>query len=81
MFLPGSRIRSVADPHHFNVDPELAFHFYADPNHPTFHFHADLDPAPQQSMVMRICDLWSSDPPGLHVCLHASTFVSVHGPL
>jgi hypothetical protein len=45
---PRSRIRSVADPHHFNVDPDLAFHFYADPD-PTFNFYADPDPVRQQT--------------------------------
>jgi hypothetical protein len=48
----------VADPHHFNADPDLAFHFNADPHHfnedpdPAFrfnadphHFNADPDPA------------------------------------
>ncbi len=60
----------VADPHHFNADPDLApaFHFNgADPD-PTLHFNADPDPDPTiTSMriririlllikVMRICD-------------------------
>jgi hypothetical protein len=40
----------VADPHHFNVDPdpEPAFHFYMDPD-PAFHVNAYPDPAPYQS--------------------------------
>jgi hypothetical protein len=40
----------VADPrpHHFNADPDLAFHLNADP---------DPDPAPHQ--VLGICDHWS----------------------
>jgi hypothetical protein len=39
--------RSVADPHHFDVDPDpgLACHFAADPD-PVFHFDADPDPDP-----------------------------------
>ncbi len=37
----------VADPHHFNADPEpSSFHYNADPD-PAFHFYAD--PAPHQS--------------------------------
>jgi hypothetical protein len=51
---------SVADPHHFNTDPDLTFHsdssadpdpaFYsnADPD-PAFHSNADTDPASHQS--------------------------------
>ncbi len=46
------------------ADPDPALLFDADPD-PTFHFNADPDPAPQQ--VMRICDYWSTDPPGLHL--------------
>ncbi len=38
----------VADPHHFNADPDLAFHLNA---------NADPDPAPHQ--VLGICDHWS----------------------
>ncbi len=34
----------VADPHHFNADPDPAFHFNADPDL-AFHFNADPDPA------------------------------------
>jgi hypothetical protein len=47
---------SVADPHHFNVDLDPAFHFNAGP---------DLDPASplQKDMYLR---LLSIDPPGLH---------------
>ena len=38
-------IHRVADPHHFNADPDPAFHLSADPD-PAFHFNAnpDLDP-------------------------------------
>jgi hypothetical protein len=38
---------SVADPHHFDADPDLApaSHFDADPD-PTFQFDADADPDP-----------------------------------
>ncbi len=43
----------VADPHHFNADPDPAFHFNGDP-YPAFHFSADPDPAPHQ--VLGICD-------------------------
>jgi hypothetical protein len=35
---------SVADPHHFDPDPDPACHFVADPN-PDCHFGADPDPA------------------------------------
>ncbi len=35
---------SVADPHHFDPDPNPACHFDADPD-PAYHFNADLDPA------------------------------------
>jgi hypothetical protein len=40
-------LRSVADPHHFDVDPDpvLLSHFDADP-YPAFHFDADPDPDP-----------------------------------
>ncbi len=40
----------VADPHHFNANPDPAFHFNANPD-PAFHFNADLgqDPAPHRS--------------------------------
>jgi hypothetical protein len=43
----GSR---VADPHHFNAEPDPAFFFNAasDPD-PAFHLNADPDPAPHQS--------------------------------
>jgi hypothetical protein len=34
----------VADPHHFNADPDPAFNYNADPD-PAFHFSADPDPA------------------------------------
>jgi hypothetical protein len=34
----------VADPHHFNADPDPAFRFNADPD-PAVHFKADPDPA------------------------------------
>jgi hypothetical protein len=40
----------VSEPHHFNADPD-----------PSFHFHADLDPAPIK--VTQICDHL---PPGRH---------------
>jgi hypothetical protein len=35
----------VADPHHFDADPDPAFHFNANPD-PDFHFNADPDPDP-----------------------------------
>ena len=36
---------SVADPHHFDADPDPAFHFDADPDlDPTLHVDADPDP-------------------------------------
>jgi hypothetical protein len=43
----------VADPHHFNADPDpdQAVRFNANPD-PAFRFHADPDPAPYQ------CDLY-----------------------
>jgi hypothetical protein len=37
---PISIFNSVADPHHFDADPDPSFHFAADPNQ-TFHFEAD----------------------------------------
>jgi hypothetical protein len=37
----------VADPPHFNADPDPSFHFKADPD-PIFHFNVDLDLAPHQ---------------------------------
>jgi hypothetical protein len=37
-------IPRVADPHHFNADPDPAFHFNADPD-PAFHFNVYPDPA------------------------------------
>ncbi len=40
----------VADPHHFNADPDPAFHLKADPD-PSFHFNADLDPAFQVKRI------------------------------
>jgi hypothetical protein len=37
----------IADPHHFNADPDPAFHFNPDPDpDPAFHFNADPDPDP-----------------------------------
>jgi hypothetical protein len=36
----------VADPHHFNAEPDPSFYFNMDPD-PTFHI--DEDPAPHQS--------------------------------
>jgi hypothetical protein len=37
----------VADPHHFNADPDPVSHFIADPvPDPAFHFNADPDPDP-----------------------------------
>jgi hypothetical protein len=38
----------VADPLHFNVNPDPSFHFTANPD-PTFQFNADPDLAPHQS--------------------------------
>ncbi len=35
----------VADPTHFNADPDPAFNLNADPG-PAFHFNADPDPDP-----------------------------------
>jgi hypothetical protein len=58
MLILSMRLFSVADPHHFNADPDpdlachfdaspdLACHFDADPD-PTFHFAADPDPSVQ----------------------------------
>ncbi len=42
---------SVADPHHFDADPDPAFHFDADPD-PTF--HSDADPDPQHCLHMMV---------------------------
>jgi hypothetical protein len=36
----------VADPHHFNADPDQAFHLHGDPESA---FNADLDPVPNRS--------------------------------
>ncbi len=43
----------VADPHHYDADPDSACHFDTDPNpachfdaEPTFHLDADPDPDP-----------------------------------
>ncbi len=45
----------IADQHHFNADPDLAFHFNANP---------DTDPAPHQSEgILRLLN-WSIDPSG-----------------
>ncbi len=46
------------------ADPDPAFHFNSYPD-PAFHLHADPDPAPQHP-VIRICNHWSTDPPGVH---------------
>ncbi len=52
-YFPGSILcsatASVADPYHFNADPDPSLHFYADPD-PAFHFNADpdLDHTPHQ---------------------------------
>jgi hypothetical protein len=36
---------SFSDPHHFNADPDPAFHFNADPDSdPALHFNEDPDP-------------------------------------
>jgi hypothetical protein len=58
----------VLNPHHFNADPDLVFHFHlgADPD-PAFHFKASCT----SSKMMAICDHWFIDPP---------SFVSVLGP-
>jgi hypothetical protein len=40
----------VADPHHFNANPDPGFDFNADPSPElAFHSYADPDPAPRQS--------------------------------
>jgi hypothetical protein len=40
----------VRDPHHFNADPDPAFHFNADPDSdPALHFNSNPEPAPHQS--------------------------------
>ncbi len=43
-----TQIIRVADPHHFNADPDPAFHYNADPD-PAFHFNADPVPDHHQS--------------------------------
>ncbi len=48
----------VADPHHFNAEPDPSFHYNADP---------DPDPGFHQIKVMPICDHYSTDPPRLHL--------------
>jgi hypothetical protein len=49
----------VADPHHFNADPDPALYFNPNPN-PAFHFNADPEPVVQLLFkVMGICDHWS----------------------
>jgi hypothetical protein len=42
-------VNIITDPHHWNADPNPAFHFIADPD-AACHFNADpdSDPAPQQ---------------------------------
>jgi hypothetical protein len=45
-----------------------------------FYFYVDPDLASLLIKVMRFSDHWTTDPPGLHLSLHASTS-SVHGPL
>ncbi len=54
----------AADPHHFNADPNTAFHFYAalDPE-PPFHFIADPDLILLLFKVLGIYDRWYIDPP------------------
>jgi hypothetical protein len=49
----------VLNPHHFNADPDLVFHFHlgADPD-PAFHFKASCT----SSKMMAICDHWFIDP-------------------
>jgi hypothetical protein len=38
-----------SDPHHFNADPDPAFHFNADPDsYPALHFNQDPYAAPHQ---------------------------------
>jgi hypothetical protein len=45
----------IADPHHFNADPDRAFHFKADPDpDPSFHFNLDPDPNPAPHRSDRI---------------------------
>jgi hypothetical protein len=39
----------VADPHHFNTDPDQAFHFNADPDQIFSLCNEEPDPAPHQS--------------------------------
>jgi hypothetical protein len=43
---------SVADPHHFDADPNPAFHFDADPD-PTFHSDADPETDPTTHFFSR----------------------------
>ncbi len=47
-----SLVGSVADPHHFDADPEPepAFHYGADPD-PTFHSDTDPDPDPTYNLT------------------------------
>jgi hypothetical protein len=54
-FIASIVLRSVADPHHFDPDPDPIFHFDADlqPD-PTYHLNADPDPEPFTLMRIRI---------------------------
>ncbi len=42
-FLGSSHLTSVADPDHFDTDPDHPFYFDTDPD-PAFNFSTDLDP-------------------------------------
>ncbi len=67
-------IHRVADPHHFNANPDQDFHFNANPDPvPNFYFNADpdLNPAPLVYRTSR-APFWVSTP--LFVSVHFLSF-------
>ncbi len=73
---------SVADPKHYEADPDLSFHFDADPG-PSFHFDADPepDPSPHESdaILRPLVDRPSATPFWASKALHSS-ILSLHRP-
>ncbi len=73
--------RVVADLHHLYADLDLAFHFNTVPDSdPAFHLMRIRIRILLLIEMIRICNHWSADPPGLPLSLHAS-IVNVRGPL
>jgi hypothetical protein len=55
LFYSFSFVVSVADPYHFDADPDLACHFGADPDL-TFHFNRGPDPSFQiKAEILKKC--------------------------